>query len=108
MPMIDFHRTAYQIYSARGDTAKALQHLEAFKRLDDEQRSLIASASAALMNAKFKFTTQEVQIARLDREKSEAAARFRSYLQRIRVRNDGCAERARHLSQSRSRIRGHR
>jgi signal transduction histidine kinase len=78
MPMIDFHRTAYQIYSARGDSAKALQHLEAFKRLDDEQRSLIASASAALMNAKFKFTTQEVQIARLDREKSEAAARFRS------------------------------
>jgi signal transduction histidine kinase len=78
MPMRDFHRTAYEIYSARGETAKALQHLEAFKRLDDEQRSLIASASAALMNARFNFTNQEVQIARLDREKSEAAARFRS------------------------------
>ena len=85
MPMRDFHRTAYEIYAARGETAKALQHLQVYKRLDDEQRSLVASASAALMNALFNFTNQElnirdlrVQKERLRVEQERAQARFRN------------------------------
>jgi signal transduction histidine kinase/predicted negative regulator of RcsB-dependent stress response/CheY-like chemotaxis protein len=80
MPMRDFHRTAYEIYRERGEAGKALTHLEAFKRLDDEQRSLVASTSAALLNARFNFANQEVKIARLDKEKASAAERFRNVL----------------------------
>lgn len=78
MPMRDFHRTAYEIYSARGETAKALTHLEAFKRLDDEQRALAASTSAALMNARFNFTNQESRIKDLRAEQERAQVRFRT------------------------------
>ncbi|WP_420138646.1 ATP-binding protein [Sphingomonas sp.] len=78
----DLQRTAYQIYRARGNDAAALTHLEAFRRLDDEQRALAASSSAALLNARFNFANQEVKIARLDREKTESATRFRNFLTR--------------------------
>ncbi|WP_442679155.1 tetratricopeptide repeat-containing sensor histidine kinase [Sphingomonas sp. ASY06-1R] len=78
----DLHHTAYEIYRARGDKAVALSHFEAFRRLDDEQRALAASSSAALLNARFNFANQEVKIARLDREKTESATRFRNFLTR--------------------------
>lgn len=78
IPLLDLHRTAYQIYRRRGDEAKALEHFEAFKRLDDEQRSLAASASAALMNARFNFTNQELRIRDLRAEQEKARARFRN------------------------------
>ena len=78
MPMRDLYHTAYRIFEKRGENGKALDALKAFMQLDNQQRSLAASTNAALMNANFHFTNQQVQIARLDREKSEAAARFRS------------------------------
>lgn len=78
----DLNHTAYEIYRARGDKAVALSHFEAFRRLDDEQRALAASSSAALLNARFNFANQEVKIARLDREKTESATRFRNFLTR--------------------------
>jgi signal transduction histidine kinase/CheY-like chemotaxis protein len=78
----DLHRTAYEIFRARGNDAAALKHLEAFRRLDDEQRALAASSSAALLSARFNFANQEVKIARLDREKTESTARFRNVLTR--------------------------
>ncbi len=78
----DLQHTAYEIYRTLGDKAAALDHLEAFRRLDDEQRALAASSSAALLNARFNFANQEVKIARLDREKTESAARFRNVLTR--------------------------
>ncbi len=80
LPMRDFHQTAYEIFRERGEGGKALAHLEAFKRLDDQARALAASTSPALMGARFNFANQEVKIARLGREQSEAQARFRNAL----------------------------
>src|SRR6185312_16780580 len=48
-----------------GDLPRALVHLEAFKRLDDQGRSLAASANLALLGAKFDFARQDLEIAHL-------------------------------------------
>jgi signal transduction histidine kinase/CheY-like chemotaxis protein len=74
MPLRDFHQTAYQIYRRTGDAPKALEHLEAFKKLDDEARSLAASTSAALMSARFDFANQNMKIAALRTGQAERDA----------------------------------
>ncbi len=61
----DFHEVAYQTYSALGQDHLALQHLRAFKRLDDAARSVAASTNAALMAARFDFANQDLKIAKL-------------------------------------------
>lgn len=61
----EFHESAYDIYHAAGQDAKALEHLEAFKRLDDNMRDISATANTALLGAQFDFATQELQIERL-------------------------------------------
>ncbi len=61
----DFHETAFQVYSKLGDDRRALTHLQAFKRLDDEARELSASTNAALMSARFDFANQASRIAQL-------------------------------------------
>jgi signal transduction histidine kinase/BarA-like signal transduction histidine kinase len=80
MPLRDFHHTAYEIYRRRGDPAKALEHLEAFKTLDDEARSLAASTNAALMGARFDFANQNLKIAERDATIARANARFQNML----------------------------
>ena len=78
MPLRDFHQTAYQIFRKRGEEGKALAHLEAFERLDDQKRALTASANAALMSARFDFANQNAKIAQRDKMISETQARFRT------------------------------
>jgi signal transduction histidine kinase len=60
-----FHEIAYEIYKAKGDLAPAIAHLEAFKRLDDEGRSLAASVNLALLGARFDFARQDLEIEHL-------------------------------------------
>jgi signal transduction histidine kinase/CheY-like chemotaxis protein len=81
LPMRDFHQTAYEIFRQQGDGAAALAHLEAFQKLDDQARTLAASTSAALMNARFNFTNQELRIRNLRAEQEQARARFRNRMQ---------------------------
>jgi len=78
---LDLHHTAYDIYRAHGDNAKALAELESFRKLDDQQRAVAMSASAALLNARFNFTNQELRINNLRNEQAVAAARFRNRMQ---------------------------
>jgi signal transduction histidine kinase len=61
-----FHDIAYRVYKAKGDLARALTHLEAFKRLDDEGRSLAASVNLALLGARFDFAQQDLEIEHLN------------------------------------------
>ncbi|MBU1376554.1 MAG: tetratricopeptide repeat protein [Alphaproteobacteria bacterium] len=61
----DFHETAFKAYSQLGDNDRALAHLKAFKRLDDEARDLTASTNAALMAAQFDYANQTSRIAKL-------------------------------------------
>ena len=59
------HLTAYRVYKATGEDRHALDHLETFRRIDDEGRTLAASTNAALMSARFDFANQNSRIATL-------------------------------------------
>ena len=61
----DFHEVAYRTYTQLGQDHLALQHLQAFKRLDDDARNVAASTNAALMAARFDFANQDLKIAKL-------------------------------------------
>ncbi|HEX7943523.1 MAG TPA: ATP-binding protein, partial [Phenylobacterium sp.] len=65
LPFRDFHETAYRTFTQLGDEHRALAHLRAFKRLDDQARELAASTNAALMSAQFDFANQSSRIAQL-------------------------------------------
>ncbi len=71
MPYREFHESAQAIYSALGQSELALKHFKAFKRLDDDARSVSAAANTALMGAQFDFAGQELNIARLRTETLE-------------------------------------
>ncbi len=76
-PFRDMHEIAYKIYSATGNYRLALAHHVAFKRLDDEGRSLTASVNLALMGARFDFTNQKLEIERLKTDQLQRDARLR-------------------------------
>ncbi len=81
----DAHSTAYEVYRASGDTVLALAHLQALRRLTDEETRLAASTNTALMAARFDFANQELRIARLKAEElraSVALERSRAQFQR--------------------------
>ncbi|HLY04941.1 MAG TPA: ATP-binding protein [Rhizomicrobium sp.] len=61
----DFHEIAFRVYRADGNLPLAIAHLQAFKRLDDEGRSLASSVNLALMSAQFDFATQQLEIEQL-------------------------------------------
>ena len=67
----DFHELAFNIFEAVGDNPTALNHLQAFKRLDDDARDVAASANTALLSAEFDFATQKLEIANLRAETLE-------------------------------------
>ena len=67
-PFRDMHEFAYRIYADAGNFPLALQHLESFKRLDDEGRTLTASANLALLGAQFDFANQRLEIEHLKSE----------------------------------------
>jgi len=73
-PFRDFHEAAYRVYRAKGNYPLALTHLEAFKRLDDQGRSLAASANLALTGAQFDFANQQLEIAQLKSAQLESRA----------------------------------
>ncbi|HEY6578997.1 MAG TPA: ATP-binding protein, partial [Rhizomicrobium sp.] len=72
-----FHHIAYEVYKAKGDLALAIAHLEAFKRLDDDGRSLAASVNLALLGAQFDFTRQDLEIEHLKSAGLERDIRLR-------------------------------
>ncbi|HEX4159234.1 MAG TPA: ATP-binding protein [Rhizomicrobium sp.] len=61
----DIHEIAFRVYRANGNLPLAVAHLEAFKRLDDEGRSLASSSNLALMSAQFDFANQRLEIEQL-------------------------------------------
>ncbi|MFN9846826.1 MAG: ATP-binding protein [Alphaproteobacteria bacterium] len=81
LPFRDFHASAYQVYARLQRLELALAHLEAFKRLDDGARSLMASTNSALMAARFDFANQDLKISKLNAirlEQENELARNRS------------------------------
>lgn len=76
LSMRERHQTAYDIYTAAGDSANALIHLAAMKRLDDEATRLATSTNTALMGARFDFANQELRIAKLKAEETTRTLTF--------------------------------
>ena len=73
----DMHQVAYKVYRAEGNLPLAMAHVEAFKRLDDQGRSLAASANLALLGAQFDFQRQDLEIAHLRAAELERDIRLR-------------------------------
>lgn len=76
------HVAAVDLYKLTGDNARALAHLEALRRLTDEETRLAASTNTALMAAQFDFANQELRIARLKADELSASVE----LERSRAR----------------------
>lgn len=76
LPYREFHETAHKIYRKAGDLPRAIAHLEAFQRLNEEARELKASTNAALMSAKFDFANQEVRLAQRNADLARSEARL--------------------------------
>lgn len=75
-PWRDIHEIAYRVYQANGLYVQSLNHLEAFKRLDDKGREVTATASLAVANAEFDFTSQEQRFEQLKQEQLRRDAEF--------------------------------
>jgi signal transduction histidine kinase/tetratricopeptide (TPR) repeat protein len=73
----DMHEIAYLVYRAKGDLALAMAHFEALKRLDDQGRSLAASANLALLGAQFDFARQDLEIEHLKSAELQRDIRLR-------------------------------
>ena len=59
------HRTKYEVYKAEGLDQEALKELEAYQKIQNGHRMLMASANTALMAARFDFDNQNARIAAL-------------------------------------------
>lgn len=70
------HRAAYMVYSRAGRTERALAHLEALRRLDEQATQIATSTRAALMSARFDFANQELRIANLKAEELRQTIAF--------------------------------
>ncbi|MGJ3646854.1 ATP-binding protein [Sphingomonas sp. GlSt437] len=80
------HEFAFKIYQRLGDSEKALAHLTALKRLDDQATQLAISTGTALMSARFDYANQNLNIARLKRAEAQRSLeleRSRAHFQRI-------------------------
>lgn len=71
-PFRDFHEIASVIYQKQGSPDLALQHHQAFKKLDDQGRDVAASANLAILNAEFDLANKELEIEKLNRGRLES------------------------------------
>lgn len=78
----EFHDAARRLYARIGNPGLALEHMTAFKRLDDEARDVAASTNGALLGARFDFANQELNIAKLKADRLQGAVE----LERSKVR----------------------
>ena len=74
----DFHHTAHKVYTASGAHAHAIDHLQAYYRLDGQARDLSASANSALLAARFDSENRELRISKLSAENQASEARLAS------------------------------
>ena len=76
LPYREAHQTAYRTFAMLGAPDKALPHLIALKRLDDEATKLATQTNTALMAARFDFANQELRIAKLKAEELRRSIAF--------------------------------
>jgi diguanylate cyclase (GGDEF)-like protein len=81
----DYHATARYAYEALGRDKDALQHLAAFKRLDDEARDVAATVNSALLSARFDAANREARITKLKVQEAERGLELTRSKQRLRM-----------------------
>ncbi|MDP8914271.1 MAG: diguanylate cyclase [Pseudomonadota bacterium] len=79
----DFHDTARHIYARLGQFDRAYAHMAAFKRVDDEARTVAASTNSALMTARFDAANQRLRITRLKSGQIQRDAQLAASKQRM-------------------------
>ncbi|GAB5489479.1 MAG: hypothetical protein Pars2KO_30490 [Parasphingorhabdus sp.] len=84
MEFRDYHKTAFNLYKKQGNMAKALGHLEAYKRLSDNSRDLKASTNASLLAAQFDDANRELRISKLEAEEAQRAMDLSSSQTKLR------------------------
>lgn len=70
------HNLAYRIYSALGEPAKALPHLERVREIGEDTTKIAIDTNTALMAARFDYANQELRIANLKAEELRKSAEF--------------------------------
>lgn len=86
LPFREAHQTAVLVYTALHQDGRALSHLQALKRLDDETAKLAASANTALLAAQFDSANQQLKITKLEKAEAQRTLeleRSRAQFQRI-------------------------
>jgi signal transduction histidine kinase len=74
------HLYAYQIFSATGQPALALKHLEAVRRITDESSKVATTTAAALAAAHYNSEGQKAQIANMRADAATKSAAFQRTL----------------------------
>jgi signal transduction histidine kinase len=70
------HVIAHEIYSTLGDNRRALEQLEAVRRLDISDAQITASNRAAVIAAQFQFAAQDARIARLKAQQRQQETEY--------------------------------
>ena len=70
------HVIAHEIYARIGDSRRALEQLEAVRRLDQSDAQITASNRAAVIAAQFQFAAQDARIARLKAQQRQKAIEY--------------------------------
>lgn len=78
------HEAASKVYAARGDWSEAFDHLEQFKRLEDEAGALAASSNLALISGRFQYQEQQTRLERLRMDQALQEAELLEAAQRQR------------------------
>ncbi|NML06274.1 ATP-binding protein [Sphingomonas sp. G-3-2-10] len=74
------HLYAYKIFEKTGEINLALQHLEAFRRLDDEATRVATSFNSAISSAEFDSEGQKARIAEMQAVQERRTAEFQRTL----------------------------
>lgn len=78
----EFHRDAAIAYRHVGEFELALDHLTAFKRLDDQRRNVVAEFNLATLGVEFEVAERQLEIERLERSALEGEFRLAQMLSR--------------------------
>jgi len=79
----DFHETAYEAFVKTGNFKLAVEHLEAFNRIDGQAAEISSTANNALLAARFDAANRELRIEKLSLEKAANEAELNTTRQQV-------------------------
>ena len=86
---LEFHQAASVAYDRTGQPQRALAHLRAYQRLNDDARDVAASAGAQLAASRFDFANQNLRISNLKARQLTQQVQLERQHSRIRTLTTG-------------------